>query len=173
MQGYTHVVAGALIQAGARRVARPPALVLALVAVAGVASHVLLDALSVGTYHPAHAPPGDPFWLAYHAVAYALMVYLMVKLRRFWVGFSFALLPDLDWIQRELCKVAGRAPLWRPGALHDFFASLPGLAQLDHLIRTRLPSWQELPWACVTELAVGLAAAIYVARVKPPERREL
>ena len=170
MQGYTHVIAGSLIQGGARKAKRPPGVVLAIIAVVGVASHIVLDALSLLTYHPAHAPPGDPFWIGYHVIAYALTVYLAVKLRRFWVGIGFALLPDLDWVQREAGKLLGTGPAWRPGAVHDFFASLPGLSHFVALCDARLPNWHEQWWACAGELAVGFYAAYLVSRWRPPER---
>ena len=162
MQAYTHILAGAFIEYGARRNLKSTPVALLATAVAGPASHVMLDALSILTYHPAAASFGDPVWLSIHALGYALAIYLAVKLRRFWFGIGMALLPDLDWVVRALSD----PPLWRPGALHGWFDHLPLLSDFCAACAT-LPNLRGLPLASVPELVVGLAAALHVSRSSP------
>ena len=162
MQAYTHVIAGAFIEYGARRGLRSRPLAVLATAVAGPVSHIVLDALSILTYHPASASWDDPAWVSIHALGYALAIFLAVKLRRFWFGIGMALLPDLDWVVRALSS----PPLWRPGALHAWFAALPGLWEVCRACEA-LPNLRALPLAAVPELLVGIAAAIHVSRSSP------
>ncbi|MHA2290410.1 MAG: hypothetical protein ACXABG_16610 [Promethearchaeota archaeon] len=74
-------------------------------------SHVLVDALSVITYHTPEAQKGDKFWLIWHYFIYAVsLLSIVIFFIPYWLSILFANIMDLwDWfilrpIQKKIKK---------------------------------------------------------------------
>jgi hypothetical protein len=134
-----------------------------VVAFLGIYSHVLLDALSVLTYHPPNASPQDWFWRSYHAglAALTLKVWTKNQQRHKWAMIC-AVLPDLDWFFIKIPKLTGNqtTALQRP-ILHELlFKTLYAVPLLGSL--KRLPALRQKKSAVFLELVLY----ILLSRVK-------
>lgn len=99
MQEPTHILAGVIIQRSVQLTCGRRAGALVLTAVAAFLSHGLLDRLANFTYHPPQADFHDPFWVVFHScVLVTSILFLYIWWRRFKIGVTFAMLPDLDWV---------------------------------------------------------------------------
>lgn len=129
-------------------------LLLLLILVLLVASHVILDALAMATYHPPKVISDSIFWFVFHTFVAGVTVFLLWKYRSAGLFLLASVLPDTDWIARPF-------GLWPEGAAHEFFRSLPGLRAIDSALRAVLPDWRWQAWASVNELALFAGVMIF------------
>jgi hypothetical protein len=152
VQAATHLAAGAAL---ARALLRWPWLAAAIAAL----THVWVDDLAQATYHPPDPLLDDAFWVGFHLLVLgATLATAWIFRRHAWILLA-AMAPDLDWF------VGRPLGLWEPGALHEAFRSLPGIASVSDALRASVPDWRMLRAAGLLE--IGLFAALVLgARVR-------
>ncbi len=134
MQASTHLVMGVFIQKILRKV-EPVSLRYFLVAFLAFISHGILDGLARFTYHPPTPLFEDSFWIVYHLMVVLLSVFIVVKCwRKYKVGMSFSMLPDLDWIIIHASNFFSFQILfWSEPLLHRLLNFLDFLSPFEYL----------------------------------------
>ncbi len=145
MQAPTHILAGILLLE-IFRVIFPTALLwvqLVVVIPLGVASHFIIDAAAIITYHPPKADWTDWFWVSYHLVIYAgsivLLVFFMID---YWWVIIAANLPDIiDWLILRL--IFKKEPVCHPIA-----------DKLRNFLFRKTPNWNHKRWTIIIEFVI-------------------
>ena len=148
MQAPTHILTGILLLEIFRAIfpTSPLWVQFLVVLPLAVASHFLLDASSIITYHPPKADWKDWFWVSYHAVIYIgavlILVFFLVDYWLYlWVIIA-ANLPDIvDWlILRALLK---KKPICHPIA-----------DRLRSFLFRKTPNWNHKRWTIIIEFVL-------------------
>jgi len=145
MQAPTHILTGILLL-GIFQVIFPIAplwLQVIVVLPLSFASHFIIDASSIITYHPPKADWKDWFWVSYHLLIYiGSVVILVFFLVDYWWVIIAANLPDLiDWIVIRL--FFKKEPVFHPIA-----------DKLRKFLFRQTPSWNHKRWTIIIEFAI-------------------
>jgi len=145
MQAPTHILTGILLLEIFRAIFPTAALWIQIVVVLplAVASHFLLDASSIITYHPPKADWKDWFWVSYHSVIYiGAIVILVFYLVDYWWVILAANLPDIvDWlILRAIFK---KKPVCHPVA-----------DKIRNFLFRKTPNWNHKRWTIIFEFVI-------------------
>ncbi len=145
MQAPTHILTGILLLGIFQAIFPTAPLWLQVVVVLplSLASHFVIDAAAIITYHPPKADWKDWFWVSYHLVIYiGSVVILIFFVVDYWWVIIAANLPDIiDWlILRPFFK---KEPVCHPIAdkLRDFLFK-------------RTPNWNHKRWTIIIEFAI-------------------
>jgi hypothetical protein len=136
-----------------------------LIALLGIYSHAIMDALAALTYHPPEPPPGDRFWLGYHAglAALSLSTWSKNQQEHKWAMIC-SVFPDLDWALIKIPGVVGiRKPILRRPVLHETLFRTIYWLPLVRLLNG-LPNLREKKVAVILELILYV---LYPGRVMP------
>ena len=107
------------------------------------ASHFLIDASAIITYHPPKADWKDWFWVTYHLIVYAgTVVVLIFFFVEYWWTILAANLPDIvDWfILRGVFK---KDPFFHP------FAD-----KVRSFLYKKTPNWNHKRWTVIIEFCI-------------------
>ena len=145
MQAPTHILTGILLLEIFRRIFPTSPIWLQIVVVfpLSLASHFLLDASSIFTYHPPKADWKDWFWVSYHlSIFIGSIVLLVFFIVDYWWAIIAANLPDLiDWlILRPIFK---KKPVMHPIA-----------DKIRNFLFKKTPNWNHKRWTIVIEFGI-------------------
>jgi hypothetical protein len=159
MQGYTHIIVGALCgKAAASRFKGRTAIAVGVLLAAP--THPFLDIASQMTYHPVDGSlVRGAAWITYHAIAYLLAIALLLRFKQHWPAVVSALWPDFDWFIRPL-----HLRFWPDGMLHTLAWKFPLIQALQDFATAHLPDLRGYPVAGIPEIAVSVALAWYLIR---------
>ncbi len=145
MQAPTHILTGILLLEIFRAIFPASALWIQIVVVLplSIASHFVIDALAIFTYHPPKADWKDWFWVSYHLLIYiGSVVILVFFLVEYWWVIIAANLPDIvDWLILRL--FFKKDPICHP------FAD-----KLRNVLFKRTPNWNHKRWTIVIEFGI-------------------
>ena len=145
MQAPTHILIGILLLEVYRILFPNSPLWLQIIVVISlaVASHFLLDAVSIITYHPPKADWRDWFWVSYHSIIYlGSIVILIFFLVEYWWAIIAANLPDIvDWL--ILRAIFRKKPIMHPIA-----------DKLRSFLFKRTPNWNHKRWTIIIEFGI-------------------
>ena len=145
MQAPTHILTGIFLLELFRLLfpASPIWLQIIVVLPLCVASHFLIDAVAIITYHPPKADWKDWFWVSYHLLIYigsvVLLIFFFVD---YWWAILAANLPDLiDWF-----------------VLRVFFKKQPVIHPIIDKLRgflfKKTPNWNHKRWTIIIEFGI-------------------
>lgn len=145
MQAPTHILTGILLLEIFRTIIPSSLqwLQIIIVLALGLASHFLLDASAIITYHPPKADWKDWFWVSYHLMIYSGSIVLLVFfLVEYWWVILAANLPDLvDWVILRL--FFKKEPIFHPIA-----------DKLRNFLFKRTPNWNHKRWSIFIEFGI-------------------
>ena len=145
MQAPTHILTGILLLVAFQAIFPTAPLWLQIVVVfpLSLASHFILDASSIITYHPPKPDWKDWFWVSYHLLIYAGSIVLLVFfLVDYWWAIIAAYLPDIiDW--RILRPFFKKEPVMHPIA-----------DKLRNFMFKRPPNWNHKRWTIIIEFVI-------------------
>jgi len=148
MQAPTHILTGILLLEVFRAIfTESPWWVQVIVVLPlAIASHFLLDASSIITYHPPKADWKDWFWVSYHSLIYiasiALLVYFLVIDSWLWWVIIAANLPDIiDWLILRL--------IFKKEAVCHPIAD-----KLRNCLFKKTPNWNHKRWTVIIEFVI-------------------
>ena len=145
MQAPTHILTGILLLEIFRTIIPSSLqwLQIIIVLALSLASHFLLDASAIITYHPPKADWKDWFWVSYHLMIYSGSIVLLVFfLVEYWWVILAANLPDLvDWVILRL--FFKKEPVFHPIA-----------DKLRNFLFKRTPNWNHKRWSIIIELGI-------------------
>ncbi|MHA1203032.1 MAG: hypothetical protein ACTSQ4_11005 [Candidatus Heimdallarchaeaceae archaeon] len=145
MQAPTHILTGIFLLEVFQAIFPTSPLWVQIVVVfpLSFASHFIIDASAIFTYHPPKADWKDWFWVSYHLLIYiGSVVILVFFLVDYWWVIIAANLPDLiDWIIIRL--FFKKEPVFHPIAdkLRDFLFK-------------RTPNWNHKRWTIIIEFVI-------------------
>ena len=145
MQAPTHILSGILLLEIFRAIFPSVQIWIQVVVVLPLAfaSHFVLDASSIITYHPPKADWKDWFWVSYHVVIYVGSVVILVFfLVDYWWVIIAANLPDIiDWL--ILRAVFKKDPVMHPIA-----------DKLRNFLFRKTPNWNHQRWTIIIEFVI-------------------
>ena len=145
MQAPTHILIGILFLEIFRILFpySPIWLQIIVVIPLGIASHFLLDAVAIITYHPPKADWKDWFWISYHSLIYlGSIVILIFFFVEYWWAIIAANFPDLvDWLILRLI-------LRKKPVIH------PVIDKLRSFLFKRTPNWNHKRWTIIIEFGI-------------------
>lgn len=145
MQAPTHILTGIFLLAVFRVIfpLAPIWLQVVVVLPLTVASHFIIDATAIITYHPPKADWKDWFWVSYHlSILIGSTILLVFFVVDYWWVIIAANLPDIiDWlILRLLFK---KNPICHPIA-----------DKLRNFLFNKTPNWNHKRWTIIIELII-------------------
>ncbi|MBN2156792.1 MAG: hypothetical protein JW776_12185 [Candidatus Lokiarchaeota archaeon] len=107
------------------------------------ASHFLIDASAIITYHPPKSDWKDPFWVSYHLVIYILTIVVAIYFWRayWWTMIAATLVDIVDWIFL-------RAIFKKKAILH------PIADKLRNFLYKKTPNWNYKRWTVIFEFII-------------------
>lgn len=144
MQAPTHILTGIFLLEIFRIIfpSSPIWLQIIVVLPLSVASHFLIDACDVITYHPPKADWKDWFWVSYHSFIFIGSIVILIFFIEYWWAILAANLPDIiDWIILRL--IFKKQPIVHPIAdkLRDFLFK-------------KTPNWNHKRWTIIIEFGI-------------------
>ena len=148
MQAPTHILTGIFLLAAFKAIfpLAPLWVQVVVVLLLAVASHFILDASSIITYHPPKSDWKDWFWVTYHLVIYisavVILVFFLIADYWYWWVIIAANLPDLiDWLLL-------RAILKKEPVMHK------GADKLRNFLFKKTPNWNHKRWTIIIEFVI-------------------
>jgi hypothetical protein len=145
MQAPTHILTGILLLVIFQAIFPTAPLWLQIVVVLPLsfASHFILDASSIITYHPPEADWKDWFWVSYHLLIYigSIVILVFFLVDYWWVIIAANLVDIVDWlILRAIFK---KEPLLHKGA-----------DKLRNFLFKQTPNWNHKRWTIIIEIVI-------------------
>ena len=145
MQAPTHILTGILLLVVFQAIFPTAPLWLQVVVVLplSLASHFVIDAAAIFTYHPPKADWKDWFWVSYHLVIYIGSIVLLVFFidDYWWTIIAANFVDIIDWLILRL--IFKKEPLCHPTA-----------DKLRNVLFKKTPNWNHKRWTIIIEFAI-------------------